>query len=229
MAGFSVSTCTCSTAYQHLANTAHISCSLISIAYSHRLAETMSKLSEPLKAFINAAHARPNTTPAPRHIASVYEKIARDAGSKKVGMPAWLTVSVRCILKLLSPHCICTNTPADRRDHDDELTTIPAGAVRLGDVSKLQQRTRQQSLDGGVDARSWAEVYRSERCTQSRLNHDPSGLGLTPHATGPPNNQLSRSLLQRSPPGRPNRTPKTQTPKVPSHPIAITRSPSKPN
>ncbi|KAK3636142.1 hypothetical protein LTR56_014305 [Elasticomyces elasticus] len=54
----------------------------------------MSKLSEPLKAFINAAHARPNTTPAPRHIKSVYEKIAKDAGSKQVGMPAWLTASV---------------------------------------------------------------------------------------------------------------------------------------
>ncbi|KAI6838788.1 hypothetical protein KC340_g4018 [Hortaea werneckii] len=54
----------------------------------------MSKLSEPLKAFINAAHARPNTTPAPRHIGSVYEKVAQDASAKSVGMPAWLTASV---------------------------------------------------------------------------------------------------------------------------------------
>ncbi|KAI6908812.1 hypothetical protein KC318_g5651, partial [Hortaea werneckii] len=53
----------------------------------------MSKLSEPLKAFINAAHARPNTTPAPRHIGSVYEKVAQDASAKSVGMPAWLTAS----------------------------------------------------------------------------------------------------------------------------------------
>ena len=54
----------------------------------------MSKLSEPLKAFINAAHARPNTTPAPKQIASVYEKVAKDAGAKQVGTPAWLTASV---------------------------------------------------------------------------------------------------------------------------------------
>ena len=56
--------------------------------------DIMSRLSEPLKAFINATHARPNTTAAPRHIASVYEKIASDAGSKQVGLPAWLCASV---------------------------------------------------------------------------------------------------------------------------------------
>lgn len=56
----------------------------------------MSKLSDSLKTFINAAHARPNTTPAPKHIRSVYEKIARDAGNKEVGLPAWLSASVSC-------------------------------------------------------------------------------------------------------------------------------------
>ena len=55
----------------------------------------MTKLSDPLKAFINAAHARPNTTPAPKHIASVYERIAKDAKGKGVGIEGWLTASVR--------------------------------------------------------------------------------------------------------------------------------------
>lgn len=54
----------------------------------------MSKLSEPLKALINASHVRPHTTPAPQNITSVYEKIANDATSKKVGLPAWLCASV---------------------------------------------------------------------------------------------------------------------------------------
>lgn len=64
---------------------------------SHRIvaASIMSKLSEPLKAFINSPHARPNTAAAPKHIASVYDKIATDAGAKKVGLPAWLSISVR--------------------------------------------------------------------------------------------------------------------------------------
>ncbi len=55
----------------------------------------MSKLSEPLKALINAAHAKPNTLPAPRHIASVYERVANGALEKGVGLKAWLTASVR--------------------------------------------------------------------------------------------------------------------------------------
>ena len=54
----------------------------------------MSKLSEPLKALINAAHAKPNTLPATRQIASVYDKFASDATSKRIGLPAWLTASV---------------------------------------------------------------------------------------------------------------------------------------
>lgn len=54
----------------------------------------MSKLSEPLKALINATHAKPNTLPAPRHVASVYERVANGAREKGVGLPAWLTASV---------------------------------------------------------------------------------------------------------------------------------------
>nr|POF06919.1 dol-p-man:man(5)glcnac(2)-pp-dol alpha-1,3-mannosyltransferase [Quercus suber] len=66
----------------------------------------MSKLSEPLKAFINASHARPNTTPAPRQIASVYEKIAIDAQSKKVGLPAWLSASTAVTMTMNSPESL---------------------------------------------------------------------------------------------------------------------------
>jgi len=57
-------------------------------------------------------------------------------------------------------------------------------------------------------------VYRSQWCTQCRLNLLSSHAGLSNHATGPPNNQLPRRLLQRSPPGRSNRASKTQTKKV---------------
>ncbi len=57
-------------------------------------------------------------------------------------------------------------------------------------------------------------MYRSQWCTQCRLNLLSSHAGLSNHATGPPNNQLPRRLLQRSPPGRSNRASKTQTKKV---------------
>ena len=55
----------------------------------------MSKLSEPLKALINAAHSKPHTLPAPRQIGAVYSRFADDAGKRKVGLTAWLTASVR--------------------------------------------------------------------------------------------------------------------------------------
>ncbi|KAK0817953.1 hypothetical protein LTR91_005347 [Friedmanniomyces endolithicus] len=88
----------------------------------------MSKLSEPLKAFINAAHARPNTTPAPRHIASVYEKIAKDAGSKKVGMPVWLTVSTAATMTMNSPQSLLelyglATSPNYNKGHDNKVWT----------------------------------------------------------------------------------------------------------
>ncbi|KAK4503212.1 hypothetical protein PRZ48_006640 [Zasmidium cellare] len=63
----------------------------------------MSKLSEPLKAFINAAHARPNTVPAPRNILNVYEKIAKDAAKNKVGLSGWLCASTAATMTMNSP------------------------------------------------------------------------------------------------------------------------------
>ncbi|CAK4034325.1 Hypothetical predicted protein [Lecanosticta acicola] len=66
----------------------------------------MSKLSEPLKQFINAAHARPNTIPAPKNVASVYERIASEASGKKVGLPAWLSASTAATMTMNSPESL---------------------------------------------------------------------------------------------------------------------------
>ena len=57
--------------------------------------EGMSKLSNRLKALINAPAARPGTVPASRSIQSVYQKIQQDAQSKNVSQPSWLALSVR--------------------------------------------------------------------------------------------------------------------------------------
>ncbi|KAJ8603948.1 hypothetical protein MRB53_042015 [Persea americana] len=69
----------------------------------------MSRLSEPLKALINAAHARPGPVPAPANAFALYEKIAADAAAKKVGLPAWLCASVR---RRMSPALIATRLDA---------------------------------------------------------------------------------------------------------------------
>jgi hypothetical protein len=54
----------------------------------------MSKLSKALKALIDAPFARAGTTPAPRNISLVYEKIRAQAESKKVERPTWLAMTV---------------------------------------------------------------------------------------------------------------------------------------
>ncbi|CAK1364409.1 Dol-P-Man:Man(5)GlcNAc(2)-PP-Dol alpha-1,3-mannosyltransferase [Cercospora beticola] len=66
----------------------------------------MSKLSEPLKQFINAAHAKPNTIPAPKNVISVYERIASDAKTNKVGLPAWLCASTAATMTMNSPESL---------------------------------------------------------------------------------------------------------------------------
>lgn len=54
----------------------------------------MSKLSPALKSLINSPAARPGAIAAPKNIRSVYESVAKDAESKKVGVPAWVSIAV---------------------------------------------------------------------------------------------------------------------------------------
>lgn len=53
----------------------------------------MSKLSEAVKALINAGHAKPGYTRASAQTKPALERFASDAHEKKVGLPAWVTVS----------------------------------------------------------------------------------------------------------------------------------------
>lgn len=54
----------------------------------------MSKLSEPLKALINAGFARPGPSPAPKGIRSLFDRIAKESASKNVATPCWLSIAV---------------------------------------------------------------------------------------------------------------------------------------
>ncbi|KAL1303775.1 hypothetical protein AAFC00_007112 [Neodothiora populina] len=63
----------------------------------------MSKLSQPLKSLISASHARPNTTPAPKNIKSLFQSVAQSAQTKNVGTPAWLTIATATSMTLNSP------------------------------------------------------------------------------------------------------------------------------
>ncbi|OQU96723.1 hypothetical protein CLAIMM_02763 isoform 1 [Cladophialophora immunda] len=63
----------------------------------------MSKLSEPLKQLINAAHALPGTLKAPPSIRSTYSQIAASARDRGVGIPAWVTFSTAATMTMNSP------------------------------------------------------------------------------------------------------------------------------
>ncbi|KAI2641292.1 hypothetical protein GGS21DRAFT_537720 [Xylaria nigripes] len=53
----------------------------------------MSKLSEAVKALINAAHAKPGYTCAGVHVKPALERFASDAHEKNLGLPVWVTIS----------------------------------------------------------------------------------------------------------------------------------------
>lgn len=54
----------------------------------------MAKLSQALKAVINAPHTRPTTVPAPGHMGSIYQGIADDAHVRHIGLKAWFSAAV---------------------------------------------------------------------------------------------------------------------------------------
>lgn len=60
--------------------------------YTPRLA--MSRLSNSLKALINAPAARPSTVPAPANIVSAYGSIQQTAQAQNVSRSSWLALSV---------------------------------------------------------------------------------------------------------------------------------------
>ncbi|TRX93552.1 hypothetical protein FHL15_005524 [Xylaria flabelliformis] len=55
--------------------------------------ENMSRLSDAVKALIHAGHAKPGYTRAGAQVKPALERLANDAHQKKVGLPAWVTVS----------------------------------------------------------------------------------------------------------------------------------------
>ncbi|RYC58801.1 hypothetical protein CHU98_g7408, partial [Xylaria longipes] len=55
--------------------------------------DNMAGLSDAVKALINAGHAKPGYTRAGAQVKPALERLASDARQKKVGLPAWVTVS----------------------------------------------------------------------------------------------------------------------------------------
>lgn len=68
--------------------------------------EAMSKLSEGLKALINAPFARPGYTKPASNIRSIFQQLSQDAQSRGVGTPAWVTFSTATAMTMNSPEAM---------------------------------------------------------------------------------------------------------------------------
>ncbi|KAL7629841.1 hypothetical protein AAE478_001364 [Parahypoxylon ruwenzoriense] len=66
----------------------------------------MSKLSDTIKALINASHAAPGYTPASAAVQPVLTRFASDAAQKKVGLPVWVTLSTAVSATLNCPEAM---------------------------------------------------------------------------------------------------------------------------
>ncbi|KAI0399357.1 hypothetical protein F4802DRAFT_50715 [Xylaria palmicola] len=83
----------------------------------------MSKLSAPVKALINASHARPGYTRANDQVKPALERLASDAASRNVGLPAWITVSTAVSATMNCPEAMT---------HVFDLANARSGGPRSG-------------------------------------------------------------------------------------------------
>ncbi|PSK35964.1 hypothetical protein B9Z65_5779 [Elsinoe australis] len=92
----------------------------------------MSKLSPALKSLINAPFARPGAVPAPKNIKAVYEQLAKDAASKNVGVPAWLSIATATTMTMNSPDSLLTLHTVASPHHPSGPVTAAALMREIG-------------------------------------------------------------------------------------------------
>ncbi|KAF7525493.1 hypothetical protein G7054_g11063 [Neopestalotiopsis clavispora] len=148
----------------------------------------MSKLSEAVKALINAPAASPGLTKASAQVKPALARFASNAAEKKVGLPAWITVSV-------------WEKTIDGRERNAKL---PRGHDL--DIPRRQRTVVITSEDAGAerraDPRGWAQVHLVQR--HPTLHQHPGGLlrqpaagrGLAALADGEATRQLTPQNLE---------------------------------
>ncbi|KAL0255146.1 hypothetical protein SLS55_009676 [Diplodia seriata] len=139
----------------------------------------MSKLSEPLKALINAGFARPGPAPAPSGIRSLFERIAKDSASKDVATPCWLTIATATSMTM--------NSPDSMKELYDVATTLDDGNQATGAVE-----TAELMREVGLKCIGFNGIPRSINCLgafRSSLPEDVvSRLSTEPTRTPSPSN-----------------------------------------
>ncbi|EXJ86138.1 hypothetical protein A1O1_06508 [Capronia coronata CBS 617.96] len=109
----------------------------------------MSKLSEPLKQLINAAHAVPGTLKAPPNIRSTYSRIAASAQGRGVGVPAWVTISTAATMTM--------NSPGSLVELFNLASTVPSSPLSAPETAGLMR-------EAGLKCISFNGIPRSINC-----------------------------------------------------------------
>ncbi|KAK7926887.1 hypothetical protein PG985_003885 [Apiospora marii] len=83
----------------------------------------MSKLSDAVKALINASHAAPGITKASPQVQPALKRFAEDAHTKQVGLPSWVTVSTAVSATMNCPEAMTSVFHlANEKSHTDNAT-----------------------------------------------------------------------------------------------------------
>ena len=90
----------------------------------------MSKLSQNLKSLINARHAKPHyTTPNPSTLQPILNRLADEAKSHQVGIPAWLTFSTATAMTMNAPSAMQMLWQTAQQ-HDRSLSPVLAAELQ---------------------------------------------------------------------------------------------------
>ncbi|RVX73074.1 hypothetical protein B0A52_02200 [Exophiala mesophila] len=138
----------------------------------------MSKLSNSLKALINATHAKPDMLPAPPKIRSTFARIADSAKIKNVGIPAWLTISTATTMTMNSPSSL-----VELYHYTQSLPDAPSGP-----------KTIELMREVGLKCISFNGIPRSINCLGAFKEGLPQDVFS--QITPPPSRQLTPENLK---------------------------------
>ncbi|KAJ5626296.1 hypothetical protein N7510_002605 [Penicillium lagena] len=135
----------------------------------------MSKISNSLKALINAPAARPATVPAPQNIAAIYRVIQQSVRTQNVSPSSWLALSTAATMTMNSP---------------DSLSALYQLATTGPSTDAVE--TAELMREVGLKCISFNGIPRTINCLNSFKDSLPaavaSQLSSTPTRTPTPNN-----------------------------------------
>ncbi|KAI1267012.1 hypothetical protein F5Y18DRAFT_416237 [Xylariaceae sp. FL1019] len=139
----------------------------------------MSKLSEAVKALINSGHAKPGYTRARAEVQPALQRLASDAREKKVGLPAWVTVSTAVSATMNCP---------------EAMTQVFHLANKSADTSRSPAQNAELIREVGLKCISFNGIPRSINTLGAFWNSLPSDVTSSMSTT--PSRELTPENLE---------------------------------